>query len=116
MQRFDKQARGDERERERALLKKRERERQEGERTGGRGSKLTTRARRCVPEGINTRIYPVILQLATALEIPVASIFKMSEPNRRFSQKGRRNSPNNTAFNPLCTRRWSVIEFEPGYK
>ncbi len=42
-----------ERERESALVKKRER--QEGERTGGRGSKLTTRARRCVPEGINTK-------------------------------------------------------------
>jgi hypothetical protein len=52
--------RQEERERER------ERERQEGERTGGRGSKLTTRARRCVPEGINTRIYPGDVQLASA--------------------------------------------------
>jgi hypothetical protein len=43
--------RQEERERER----ERERDRQEGERTGGRGSKLTTRARRCVPEGINTK-------------------------------------------------------------
>jgi hypothetical protein len=59
-----------EKERERARSSEEERERQEGERTGGRGSKLTTRARRCVPEGIITRIYSGDVQLASAWEYP----------------------------------------------
>jgi hypothetical protein len=56
--------------RERVIKRERsseeEREREEGERTGGRGSKLPTRALRCNPEGIRIRIYPVNLQLASA--------------------------------------------------
>jgi hypothetical protein len=66
MNRQEEREREREREREGERSSEEERERQEGERTGGRGTKLTTRARRCVPEGINTKIYPGNLQLASA--------------------------------------------------
>jgi len=61
------------RERERERSSEEERERQEGERTGGRGTKLTTRARRCVLEGINTKVYPGTFN-SPPLIIPVGSL------------------------------------------